>query len=82
MAAVCWLERLGCKRCRVNVNPAEYILKATALQDLDAPTKTKRLKAWAEAWKVERQQFLIDWVGFLRYSTRFNPEVLGWVAGW
>ncbi|CDJ29644.1 ABC transporter, putative [Eimeria mitis] len=62
MAAVSWLEHLGCKPCGVDANIAEFILKATSLHHLDAQSKTSRLQQWAEAWKLEGQAFLRNWV--------------------
>ncbi|KAL8272364.1 hypothetical protein Esti_003654 [Eimeria stiedai] len=61
LAAVSWLEHLGCKRCEVDTNPAEFILKATALQHLDAAAKIKRLQEWSERWKNEGEEFLNNW---------------------
>ncbi|KAL8438981.1 hypothetical protein Efla_006926 [Eimeria flavescens] len=61
LAAVSWIEHLGCRRCEVDANPAEYILKATALHHLDATAKTERLKEWSERWKREGKEFLSHW---------------------
>ncbi|XP_026190565.1 protein white [Cyclospora cayetanensis] len=69
LAAVSWLEHMGCKPCRVDENPAEYIVKATALEGLDSTAKTKRLHEWAQAWKADGDKFLRNW----RESSRRIP---------
>ncbi|CDJ52730.1 ABC transporter, putative [Eimeria brunetti] len=61
LAAVSWLEHLGCKPCGVDANIAEFILKATALHHLDAQSKTARLQQWADTWRLEGQEFLRNW---------------------
>lgn len=65
LAAVSWLEHLGCKPCGVDANIAEFILKATALHHLDPQSKAARLQEWADAWRLEGQAFLRNWVGLL-----------------
>ncbi|OEH74473.1 putative ABC transporter [Cyclospora cayetanensis] len=75
LAAVSWLEHMGCKPCRVDENPAEYIVKATALEGLDSTAKTKRLHEWAQAWKADGDKFLRNWVILLR-CTRLSQDVI------
>lgn len=61
LAAVSWLEHLGCKPCGVDANIADFILKAAALHHLDAQSKAARLQEWADAWRLEGQAFLRNW---------------------
>ena len=57
---------MGCRPCGIDANIAEFILKATSLHHLDAQAKAARLQEWADAWRLEGEAFLRNWVGLLK----------------
>ncbi|CBZ51190.1 putative ABC transporter [Neospora caninum Liverpool] len=59
-ASIAWFARLG-QACEADMNPAEFLIKTTAVTDENREEALQRTFEWADRWRREGPAFLEQW---------------------
>ncbi|KFH07198.1 ATP-binding cassette G family transporter ABCG89 [Toxoplasma gondii MAS] len=59
-ACIGWFAHLG-QVCEADMNPAEFLIKVTAVTDDNREAAVQRTVEWAERWRQEGAMFLEQW---------------------